>query len=73
MTNHLSLATAETPAQAVETHVSWHGNTTMEMEDDDAQEGGPPCWIVPTEQPHDFHCLSGKYQKLGTNVISMQD
>jgi PCO_ADO len=32
-----------------------------------------PCWIVPTHQPHDFHCLSGKYQKLGANVISMQD
>ena len=32
-----------------------------------------PCWIVPTCQPHDFHCLSGKYQKLGTNVITMQD
>lgn len=31
------------------------------------------CWIVPTHQPHDFHCLSGKYQKLGANVISMQD
>jgi hypothetical protein len=25
-------STAETPAQAVETHASWHGNTTMEME-----------------------------------------
>ena len=23
---------AETPAQAVETHAFWHGNTTMELE-----------------------------------------
>ena len=35
--------------------------------------GRVPCWIVPTGQPHDFHCLSGKYRKLGTHVISMQD
>ena len=43
------------------------------------QDGAPevdersPCWIVPTVQPHDFHCLSGKYQKLGANLITMQD
>lgn len=36
-------------------------------------DGRVPCWIVPTGQPHDFHCLSGKYRKLGTHVISMQD
>jgi hypothetical protein len=33
MMDNLSIdSTAETPAQAVETHASWHGNTTMEME-----------------------------------------
>ena len=24
-----------------------------------------PCWIVPTNQPEDFHCLSGHYGELG--------
>lgn len=24
-----------------------------------------PCWIVPTGQPEDFHCLSGRYGDLG--------
>lgn len=24
-----------------------------------------PCWIVPTGQPEDFHCLSGRYRDLG--------
>jgi plant cysteine oxidase len=24
-----------------------------------------PCWIVPTERPEDFHCLSGQYLSLG--------
>ena len=40
------------------------------MNDDDDRV---PCWIIPTCQPHDFHCLSGKYKKLGTHVIAMQD
>lgn len=28
-------------------------------------ESGEPCWIIPTGQPEDFHCLSGKYRELG--------
>lgn len=24
------------------------------------------CWIIPTGQPEDFHCISGKYKELGT-------
>lgn len=41
--------------------------------DGDDGDGTASCWIVPTGQPHDFHCLSGKYKKLGTHVISTQD
>lgn len=26
---------------------------------------GEPCWIVPTGQPEDFHCISGRYRGLG--------
>lgn len=25
------------------------------------------CWIIPTEQPQDFHCISGNYQHLCSN------
>ena len=28
-------------------------------------ETGKPCWIVPTGQPEDFHCISGTYRDLG--------
>jgi hypothetical protein len=28
-------------------------------------EHGQPCWIVPTGQPEDFHCISGQYRELG--------
>ena len=28
-------------------------------------ETGRPCWIVPTGQPEDFHCISGTYLDLG--------
>lgn len=38
----------------------------------DTDEERTPCWIVPTGQPHDFHCLSGQYAKLGANVLAMQ-
>lgn len=47
-----------------------------ETEDDLMQEENDErtsCWIVPTCQPHDFHCLSGKYAKLGANVLAVQD
>ena len=40
------------------------------MQETDART---PCWIVPTCQPADFHCLSGQYTKLGANVLAMQD
>jgi hypothetical protein len=29
------------------------------------QEDPRACWIVPTGQPEDFHCLSGEYRHLG--------
>ena len=25
-----------------------------------------PCWIIPTGQPEDFHCISGRYASLGS-------
>lgn len=31
--------------------------------------GERPCWIVPTEQPSDFHCLSGRYCELGGDFV----
>jgi PCO_ADO len=34
--------------------------------EEDRSSGDPrACWIVPTDQPEDFHCLSGKYGNLG--------
>jgi PCO_ADO len=30
-------------------------------------DGRVPCWIVPTGQPEDFHCISGRYRNLGTD------
>lgn len=33
-----------------------------EMSDSSGRE---PCWIVPTGQPEDFHCISGCYKSLG--------
>jgi len=35
-----------------------------EMADSSHQES---CWIVPTGQPEDFHCISGHYQSLGAD------
>ena len=32
-----------------------------------------PCWIVPTEQPSDFHCLSGRYCELGGDFVDSDD
>ncbi|CAB9523011.1 aminoethanethiol dioxygenase [Seminavis robusta] len=49
------------------------GARDVRQEREEQSEDRIPCWIVPTDQPHDFHCLSGKYQKLGTNVIALQD
>jgi hypothetical protein len=38
----------------------------MQVDDDgDRWGGGTPCWIVPTGQPEDFHCISGRYRNLG--------
>lgn len=28
--------------------------------------GRQPCWIEPTGQPEDFHCISGRYRALGS-------
>jgi PCO_ADO len=42
----------------------------MRMTEGDRQEhpdGRVPCWIVPTGQPEDFHCISGRYRNLGTD------
>eukprot|EP00540_Astrosyne_radiata_P001819 CAMPEP_0116826566 /NCGR_PEP_ID=MMETSP0418-20121206/2599_1 /TAXON_ID=1158023 /ORGANISM="Astrosyne radiata, Strain 13vi08-1A" /LENGTH=297 /DNA_ID=CAMNT_0004455213 /DNA_START=72 /DNA_END=965 /DNA_ORIENTATION=+ len=38
------------------------------IHDDDPNVGGGEtgaCWIVPTGQPENFHCLSGRYRDLG--------
>lgn len=32
-----------------------------------------PCWIVPTAQPEDFHCLSGRYNELGGDYFDSDD
>lgn len=32
-----------------------------------------PCWIVPTGQPEDFHCLSGRYCDLGGDFYDSDD
>jgi hypothetical protein len=32
-----------------------------------------PCWIVPTGQPADFHCLSGRYNELGGDFLDSDD
>jgi hypothetical protein len=32
-----------------------------------------PCWIVPTGQPEDFHCLSGRYGDLGDEYDSDEE
>jgi hypothetical protein len=45
----------------------------IRLDDDDEQEDGTSmvlsnrqaCWIIPTGQPEDFHCLSGRYKELG--------
>lgn len=34
--------------------------------EEDRSNGDPrACWIVPTDQPEDFHCISGRYGNLG--------
>ena len=41
----------------------------LELLNDDISseiETGRPCWIVPTGQPEDFHCISGTYRDLGS-------
>ena len=42
--------------------------TFYHTRDDDSMgiiNGRKPCWIVPTGQPEDFHCISGWYGGLG--------
>lgn len=34
-------------------------------QEDDPRLPGDAVWIVPTGQPEDFHCISGKYRDLG--------
>jgi cysteamine dioxygenase len=36
-------------------------------------ENRRPCWIVPTGQPEDFHCLSGRYNELGGDFYDSDD
>jgi len=36
-------------------------------------KGRRPCWIVPTVQPEDFHCLSGRYCELGGDYFESDD
>jgi len=49
---------------------------TIHEEDDDGDAAGAdiddgngekrqPCWIIPTGQPEDFHCISGRYNDMG--------
>jgi hypothetical protein len=33
----------------------------------DIKKNKEPCFIVPTGQPENFHCISGKYRDLGEN------
>lgn len=35
--------------------------------------GRNPCWIVPTGQPEDFHCISGWYGGLGLSQESQEE
>jgi len=49
---------------------SGHDNNEEEEDPDAAASGEKkekrsPCWIVPTGQPEDFHCISGMYRDLG--------
>lgn len=37
------------------------------------EERRQPCWIVPTRQPDDFHCLSGRYNELGGDYFDSDD
>lgn len=39
--------------------------TFYSIEDDVGNSDPRACWIVPTGQPEDFHCLSGEYRNLG--------
>jgi hypothetical protein len=34
----------------------------------DIKKNKEPCFIVPTGQPENFHCISGKYRDLGENA-----
>lgn len=37
------------------------------MVNSDGPGGRPsPCWIVPTGQPEDFHCISGRFRDIGS-------
>lgn len=41
-------------------------SSAVKINDDDRNEYvSHSCWIVPTERPEDFHCLSGQYLSLG--------
>jgi len=37
--------------------------TFYNVQDDESDPRA--CWILPTGQPEDFHCLSGEYRQLG--------
>jgi len=51
-------------------HSALQGN---EQDTNNSNNARTPCWIIPTGQPEDFHCISGKYGKIGTNVVHTQD
>ena len=42
---------------------------TIQQNDTDERS----CWIVPTNQPEDFHCLSGRYNELGGDFYDTDD
>ena len=43
------------------------------QENDDHVTEHKPCWIIPTNQPEDFHCLSGRYRDLGGDFDDEDD
>jgi PCO_ADO len=45
-----------------------NGVAGTDDDDDAAAPSSAACWIVPTAQPEDFHCISGQYMNLAVNA-----
>jgi hypothetical protein len=39
--------------------------TFYNVQDDQNSDNPRSCWIIPTGQPEDYHCISGEYRQLG--------